>query len=811
MENLMSRRSPTVRRFGLSCSPARTVVEPLERRRLLAVTFAAAPYAVPSNRPDQILAPILPSGFPEVPIKTNPRDPANVVAFGGLMAYSTNALATFTAPVVPPLPPGFTNNGGDGDLEFDVQGRLFTSHLVSAGPGTGTSRVAVGQWDPTTGTLLGSLSIIPSTPGQRNDDKPFIVTDTNPASPHLNSIYAVWDRFNVTASQWEVFFARSTDQGQNWTGLQQLSHFYGPNQIPGDADDEGLCWPSDVAVAPNGDVYVTYHSQRDMNAQTLELNGQRVNPDGVSGKTIIRRSTDGGLKFGPVTEVFAAGASDVTFNTQDALNGGNIPSTQFLTVGSATAYVLADPVRPANVYVITSDDPDNVHGTGDDADVVFARSTDHGQTWTRSTVVSGPANSFQLFPFTAIDRSGNLVLAWVDNRRGQTNASGRYLLDFMATYSTDGGVTWAPEFRLSDIGFDPDPNPVVRFAGPPPTTRIGEYFGIDLNGGTAHLIIDANFFSGPKPAGQAVTHTTFALAGALTVTGGPGDDVISINPLTGSPGNPEFVEVFVNGVREYAGLFEGLSGITIDAGGGTDTINVANTGAALPITILPSAGEDVVSVNVAGAGAASVAFAETMRLGALTVGTGGATRLAPGGGLALTLGSLALTGSGALDVADNSLIVDYTGPSPLTQVRAALTSGYVGGLWNGAGINSSAAAATPARALGYAEATDLFTTFPAPFAAQQVDDTSVLVTYTRYGDADLTRSVNLNDFNRLAANFGQGNRRWSHGDFTFDGLVNLDDFNRLASNFGQAAGTAPANHPIAVDRGEADEELEQLT
>ena len=65
------------------------------------------------------------------------------------------------------------------------------------------------------------------------------------------------------------------------------------------------------------------------------------------------------------------------------------------------------------------------------------------------------------------------------------------------------------------------------------------------------------------------------------------------------------------------------------------------------------------------------------------------------------------------------------------------------------------------------------------------DATSVLVKFTRYGDANLDGQVNLNDFNRLAGNFGAAtNRTWSQGDFTYDGAVNLNDFNRLAANFG---------------------------
>jgi hypothetical protein len=63
----------------------------------------------------------------------------------------------------------------------------------------------------------------------------------------------------------------------------------------------------------------------------------------------------------------------------------------------------------------------------------------------------------------------------------------------------------------------------------------------------------------------------------------------------------------------------------------------------------------------------------------------------------------------------------------------------------------------------------------------------VTVAYTRYGDANLDRVVNLDDFNRLAANFGSANAVWTQGDFNYDGNVNLQDFNRLASNFGLSA------------------------
>ena len=93
-------------------------------------------------------------------------------------------------------------------------------------------------------------------------------------------------------------------------------------------------------------------------------------------------------------------------------------------------------------------------------------------------------------------------------------------------------------------------------------------------------------------------------------------------------------------------------------------------------------------------------------------------------------------------------------------------------------------AASGKTALGYAEATDLFSTFPATFAGQQVDNTSILVKYTFYGDSNFDGQTNLSDFNVLAANFGTSNKRWVRGDNDYNLTVNLSDFNRLAGSFG---------------------------
>ncbi len=239
----------------------------------------------------------------------------------------------------------------------------------------------------------------------------------------------------------------------------------------------------------------------------------------------------------------------------------------------------------------------------------------------------------------------------------------------------------------------------------------------------------------------------------------------------------------------------------MDQRGGTLSIagNVVNNGT-MQFTGFAAA----TAGNLDGTGAVSMGFGSSLsvnRIRQSKLSFGGPlestarVRIRPNGGDAATsrLGTITfvttvqLVPLGTLDLTNNDLVVDYDTFSALANVRGHIIHGYNGGAWDGTGVTTSMGDASNF-ALGYAEASDLFTTFPATFAGQQVDDTTVLVAFTRYGDANLDGTVNLNDFNRLAANFGiSSGAVWSMGDFTYDGIVNLNDFNRLAANFGLSA------------------------
>ncbi|MCS7033954.1 MAG: hypothetical protein NZ561_08155, partial [Phycisphaerae bacterium] len=142
---------------------------------------------------------------------------------------------------------------------------------------------------------------------------------------------------------------------------------------------------------------------------------------------------------------------------------------------------------------------------------------------------------------------------------------------------------------------------------------------------------------------------------------------------------------------------------------------------------------------------------------------------------------------GALDLANNALVIDYSGTSPLPAVDSQVRSGFNGGAWDGLGIRSSEAAGVGNRAIGLAEAADIGS--PLTFLGEPVDSTSLLLRYTLPGDSNLDGRVEIGDFALLGANFNQASY-WAKGDFNYDGLTNLFDFALLGSNFNRSLGFA---------------------
>jgi hypothetical protein len=459
----------------------------------------------------------------EPTIAVDPNNPMTIaVAQGSNLRFSVDGGATFLGTLTVPLPSPALNGGnpwcagGDPAMAFDSQGRLFTSYLArpsdvascppSGGIGVTGREVMVAGYE-FDGAVFNLISGGPTWPVRAtvgaglappaNADKNWLAADSNPASPFADQIYVIWA--DLSAGEWEnrITFATAGGNWNDWSAAFQLTST--DDDDGGDADglpDDGIRpWPPHVAVAPNGDVYASTHFQMDF----LDT-GNRA-PDGESGGILFWRSTNGGASFGAPSFPFPQSFADTTWNVQ-SLQGAIVGAPYWLQ-GTVQGWILPDPLVAGRVHVVTNDDPDDDPTFDDPADVVIATSNDSGASWNAPTQVdSGPSGTFQVLPTAAIDPvTGAIGVTWYDNRSGNMNLNGTFLLDLMATYSTDGGVSWFPEFVVNDFQFDPDNSPSTRFCGPndsqcpgctnpgcPITTRIGEYNGVSYGECTAYMV-----------------------------------------------------------------------------------------------------------------------------------------------------------------------------------------------------------------------------------------------------------------------------------------------------------------------------------
>jgi hypothetical protein len=181
----------------------------------------------------------------------------------------------------------------------------------------------------------------------------------------------------------------------------------------------------------------------------------------------------------------------------------------------------------------------------------------------------------------------------------------------------------------------------------------------------------------------------------------------------------------------------------------------------------------------------------------------------PGGAAVGTsvVATLAIAGGATpiatLDLTNNAAIINYTGTSPGSMVREQLVAGRggpgLGSTWNGAGITSSTAQTVntvepESRSVGYAENSALPLGSYTTFRGQPVDDTSVLIAFTRTGDANLDGLVNDDDVTIVSATYAPGvpQPHWALGDFDYNGFVDDDDVTLLGAFYD------PGALPLAV-------------
>jgi hypothetical protein len=264
------------------------------------------------------------------------------------------------------------------------------------------------------------------------DDKEWVVVDNNPKSRFYHRMYTAY----TPAIVGNIYFTRSTDEGMTWTTPVPLAKRHS--------------YMAYVVVAADGDVFVFYYKDY-MPGEPSPLE--------------VRRSTNGGLTFGPPVTI----AEAILQPTSPIRQESAYDTWRFFSVISAAA----DPTDPNRLYIAWSD-PGVIATEG--MQVVLARSTDGGMTWTAPERLSHDPTGIvrdHITPVLAVGPDGQVHALWLDRRDDPDNR----LFHAYYTSSTDGGETWEPDRRVSTAPFDLN-------VGLPPTSRnaAGDYWGLAVSG-----------------------------------------------------------------------------------------------------------------------------------------------------------------------------------------------------------------------------------------------------------------------------------------------------------------------------------------
>ena len=451
-------------------APQRVVAAPPSKINLGTVaTFAGNPYAVGSV---VTTTKTLPEA--ETNITINPSNPQNLV--GVITDYSlrsgdnsTNGVSKYAissdggstwgqafVPVSSKYP--ITSDGikwlvdRDPGVAIDAVGNIYFSGLylkLAAAQSSRSSSPSIAR-QTTPGGVYVCAGTLPVPKMTSASCRP-IVTDTsqNPTtsvdrdwiaadgtnSAFSGNVYVTWTYYTGCAAGQcatkYIALSRSTDHGVTWSTPIQVNSF----------TQTIVDW-SMVTVGSDGTVYVGYEVYFTTGDQRMHY---------------VATSTDGGVTFGTpiaMTPLF--------------------PQVSFLCPyrkNSAPNIVVSSVAGAEYVYDVYAEQ----NGQGSSIAMVRSNQPKGAGGFTNPVIINDSTAGQREYAAAAVDGNGTLDTIWLDTRNSPQDDS-QY--DVYGTYSSDGGVTFAPNARVTPALINGN------------TSFIGDFFGITVqpNSGIAHPV-----------------------------------------------------------------------------------------------------------------------------------------------------------------------------------------------------------------------------------------------------------------------------------------------------------------------------------
>jgi hypothetical protein len=330
---------------------------------------------------------------------------------------------------------------------------------------------------------------------------------------------------------------RSTNGGQSWTQLQ-------PESLAGGGDKQ---WFTIDKTGGPGHGF-QYQSSDGINCSGNGVQFQRSTDGGItwqapiiipSGPTdgTLDVDTNGNLFIGGEGNTFSCvrssnaqiGGQTPTFDrvTQNINMGGDLNGGGINSAGLDGMLFLAidrsgGPTNN-NIYMLASVLPPGRSTT----DVMFVRSTDGGLTFSAPHRINddGLTNKWHWFGTFSVAPNGRLDAVWYDSRNAANNTDSQLFY----SWSTDAGVTWAPNVAVSNA-FNP-------LEGYPNQNKIGDYITIvsDNTGGNVAYSATFNFNPNRSQHEEDIYYVRVSPSGGSTPTPTPTASPTPTATATASP------------------------------------------------------------------------------------------------------------------------------------------------------------------------------------------------------------------------------------------------------------------------------------
>jgi hypothetical protein len=322
------------------------------------------------------------------------------------------------------------------------------------------------------------------------NDKEWVTTDNNPASPHYGTTYVTWSAFLGDAEgnylESPIIEAHSTDGGYTWSKPQEIS---GSNRAlctlqgdgpAGECDEDQASVPT---VGPDGTVYVSF-----INDQNEALWEPR---EVFEDQYLVVKSSDGGVTWSDPQFIVGLedGSRDYPLNVFERQT-----LTDYQVRVWAPGNIVADATRDNRLYLVFSD---NRHGRHDvnnpvtNTDVFIVRSDDGGDTWSEPLQVnphdSGAGND-QWFPWVDVNPiDGTVGVLYHDRSYADEHASYDSTLSESPAGGTDFShtrITTARSHPRNSVFFQADVRGCQQCA-----TFHGDYIGLAYSSdGSANMV-----------------------------------------------------------------------------------------------------------------------------------------------------------------------------------------------------------------------------------------------------------------------------------------------------------------------------------